>query len=547
MRVWVLVLVVALVATSLFLLTRALSGSAAPATGTEPARAASEPRPRVDRSRIEEVAQQGSSASSAAAATRRDASTGLRVHTRLRDGTSVPSVGVRAVRPEGSMPANPADLLDSFGAQRAALADEVFELSGDDGRLVLELEPGSWALRAEALAVIGEMRVVEVGENQISEIELTLPSDPWTWFHGRVLAADTSAPLGNARLAEFSFRASERTLEPSFDPVASNGDFRVRLIGFERRWFEVRAPGRATQRFVPSLGVATSAVNPFVIELEPSATMKLRAVDSSGRALAGIELEVRVPARALWAGAKGLPAQGDDLILLGETDGAGEVVFEGLPPSKVTVVNVDGDDRREVLMADLSRGRLERDVVIGGGALVAGRILDERGESGAGVELRLVMQGAPYATLGPPDSIAARSDDAGRFEFSDVRPGAWRLVPQAPQLSKQALDVLVPQGQARVDLEYELWSGVQLTGVVLDENGAPAPGVDVIAQRVSQGGAYTDQTDGQGRFVLDSLGPGQLRVFARRILSGYGVQSSDVEDIDVAPRLGPLELRLKSR
>jgi len=172
------------------------------------------------------------------------------------------------------------------------------------------------------------------------------------------------------------------------------------------------------------------------------------------------------------------------------------------------------------------------------GAFIEGRVADDLGRSLGGVSLELVAA--------PSDDIplAVTTDDQGRFSAGPVPTGRYQLVAHAPDhVQTDGFEVrLRPEGTPSVDLR--LVRAARLIGRVVDENGQPLPAVAVSAVTQLGRGPAADEltvlagtlplaveaaglpadalsrqgkirsatTDSQGRFTLDDLPPGRLRV-----------------------------------
>lgn len=148
-----------------------------------------------------------------------------------------------------------------------------------------------------------------------------------------------------------------------------------------------------------------------------------------------------------------------------------------------------------------------------GAARLAGRILNETGETVSNAEIRLIPEdatrspGAPRQQ-DPVDTVVSGSD--GRFELDLVRPGHWQLSVQAEDYAPhQVSDLEVAAGEMLSGLEVRLQRGVKVWGRVMTPEGTPVPDATVRAadQRVLSEG------DGSFRF-FEPLAPGQLLVEA---------------------------------
>jgi hypothetical protein len=122
--------------------------------------------------------------------------------------------------------------------------------------------------------------------------------------------------------------------------------------------------------------------------------------------------------------------------------------------------------------------------------VIAGRVIDDTSEAPVeGVRVTRWLVGA-----NDPRQYETICDSRGRFVFRDVAPGQWRIVAEFPGYAAGAAGRRRPNGPDRL---VALTAGGAATGVILrifpvdamlsgtviDERGAPAPGVAVTALR----------------------------------------------------------------
>ena len=139
-------------------------------------------------------------------------------------------------------------------------------------------------------------------------------------------------------------------------------------------------------------------------------------------------------------------------------------------------------------------------------ASLSGRVL--RDDTGAAVTRAMVM----LASQDTGDLLAEQTDDSGRYQFTDLRPGRYTvrvIKPGFISLSygqthprQPALPIRIDAGQQLRNVDIALPRGSVITGLVVDEDGEPMPRANVQALRYlyRQGQrqiepAGTDQTD----------------------------------------------------
>jgi hypothetical protein len=172
------------------------------------------------------------------------------------------------------------------------------------------------------------------------------------------------------------------------------------------------------------------------------------------------------------------------------------------------------------------------------GSFVEGRVVDDLGRPLPGVPLELVS--APTDDI--PQAIA--TDTAGRFAVGPVPAGRYQIVTHAPEhVQMSTTEVLLrPEGTPTVELR--LVRAARLAGKVLDERGLPLPAVTITAVTLQGRGAAADEltvlagtlplaveaaglpgqslsrqgkvrttsSDATGRFSIDDLPPGRVRL-----------------------------------
>jgi protocatechuate 3,4-dioxygenase beta subunit len=172
------------------------------------------------------------------------------------------------------------------------------------------------------------------------------------------------------------------------------------------------------------------------------------------------------------------------------------------------------------------------------GAFVEGRVVDDLVRPLAAAPLELISA--------PTDDIphAVSSDGTGRFTIGPVPPGRYQIVARVPDHVQMDTFEVRLKSEGTPSVELRLIRAARLSGRAVDESGAALPGVAVTAvtmvgrgsaadeltvlagtlplaveaaglpgqSLVRQGKVRTTSCDGQGRFVLDDLPPGRIRL-----------------------------------
>lgn len=168
------------------------------------------------------------------------------------------------------------------------------------------------------------------------------------------------------------------------------------------------------------------------------------------------------------------------------------------------------------------------------GSTIDGRVIDAAtGRSIAWADV--FLEDIDQARL-PAAHQFTQADEAGRFRLSDVPEGRYTLVvSRAPwRGAERTIDVAV--GTTTTPLSVMLEKGAAITGIVVDPQGQPVPGV--LVQAADADAAVPDAssletvgspsiTDSQGRFRLHNLPAARLFVAGidrRQGLINYGFQ-----------------------
>jgi len=131
---------------------------------------------------------------------------------------------------------------------------------------------------------------------------------------------------------------------------------------------------------------------------------------------------------------------------------------------------------------------------------------------------------------------------AGRYTLNATKAGYVTIAYGAKAPGRAGTPIQLADGQKLDSKPMSLPKGGVVTGVVLDENGEPAPGTPVRAMRqVIRTGerrlesAGTDTTDDRGMYRIFALQPGQYVVYAQPRNQGLGgLQSSIATEIEAA-------------
>lgn len=300
-----------------------------------------------------------------------------------------------------------------------------------------------------------------------------------------------------------------------FPPVAAAGRMRI----------AARAEGFATA--VVEVGGLTE----ILVALDRSARIRGHVLDGAGSAVEGAWVVASDTSRARWP----LPQSSR---VTTAADGSFELV--DVPPGRLLVeAGAPGFSTVEKELASVGAGRTveKLELRLAPAAVVRGRVT-HRGEPVAGAEVGL-------RRFADPHPMHAVTDAEGRFAFENADPGRLFLVARHPEKGIAATERTLAATESS-DVELALESGMTLAGTVLDPDGRPVAGAELVVarsqQRTSLPGALGEVdpqafdalvfvrlvTDAEGRFSTPALASATASV---RIASRNGFRPVHLQDV----------------
>ena len=153
-------------------------------------------------------------------------------------------------------------------------------------------------------------------------------------------------------------------------------------------------------------------------------------------------------------------------------------------------------------------------IVLTRGLRVAGRVLGPKRRPIEGARLQIDERSFP------DDTLYAVSGPNGGFAFPVVRSGLHTLTTLYPALTTDTRKIEVPKDRPLVDIEILLSRALSVSGVVVDEGGAPIERawVNAVSARIGQETrpirARSVRSDKSGRFHLGQIPPGEIKLSA---------------------------------
>ena len=286
------------------------------------------------------------------------------------------------------------------------------------------------------------------------------------------------------------------------------------------------------------------------------------AVGLSGRYGAGDMGAIRM--RLTWVDSRS-PLAGQPVKLFSRrgtevadlpSDAAGVVMFNAVTPGRGYRIEIQGEGFSPVALQGISVFPQATndlgDIVLGKDVVIRGRVIDTQGRPvpGTAVSVNTIIRGlaskgmlvymAEQAATIPPPLRAATSDDEGYFTVSSLDDGIYSLLARhAGYATKSQSDVIVAKERGADMITIVLGDGATVSGRVLDADGKPIAGAQVMAvaggrrmammRSMQREMAYTDDA---GRYVIDTLSSGEgyrFGVVAKGYAPTYDVSETEVE------------------
>ena len=284
---------------------------------------------------------------------------------------------------------------------------------------------------------------------------------------------------------------------------------------------EISAPGYALRRLGPVPVRSGQVTDLGTVALELRRVARGSVKSRSGKALAGVPVAV-------------LRSASNAVLAETTSDRAGNYEVE-LPAHGAFLLRAGRRPGPVCERDDIPQGAGAVDLVVPDAAGIAGSIRTATGEPlGEAAVTASRIEAGRGARAGL--SVAATSDETGRYAFEGLEAGRWRLDVRlrgyAPTV-KAPIDLCEAE---KKEVNLRLDRGRQLRGRVIDaETEKPVAGASVRAEGSSEDEWAT--TDPQGRFELGGAASGMIRIAATHPTAGRGRVTTDAAS-------GPVEIRL---
>jgi hypothetical protein len=410
-----------------------------------------------------------------------------------------------------------------------------------DGSFDLDLQP---ELAAELMFVAPaarELRLpVEAGRAGETRDLGEIHPLPGATVVGKALSAVDLQPVGGARV--WALRPStlpllawargdvlEARTAPDGSFVLSGGEPSPMLLRID-----AAGHARAYRTVEPRAGEEQADAGE--IHLTEGTTLRVLAADDNEGATARADL------RGEWFDADVLSAEVRDGVATLRHVPAGPVlVAVRSGGALVCEKSVDVPPDTESLDVDCTEGPpLVRGQVLVGGEPASGMLRWSRAvrQTESIILNRASPAGLPRQRVvgETPQDVTLQTDDEGRFETSDLRPGPWSVawLPDHGGTSPSRSITIEERGEQFVTLQFGTGA---VQGLVVDDTEAPVEGAGVGIEE-AEGGATTGP---DGTFSIDGLQPGTYRLRARTPKRSSGLVTATIDD---SGRSEPVRLKL---
>jgi hypothetical protein len=357
--------------------------------------------------------------------------------------------------------------------------------TGDDGSYALCFGPGGGAMVVEAEGYARAQLEVETGKRMRRDVELF----PEALLTGMVVGPDGQPAAG----ALVHVRASEMNpmaREVSSAVTGDEGRFSLGGLSAGRYLIAARDAGRRTAA-EEEVVAAVGGGEEVTLRLVDMATVRGRVVED-GRPVSGARLAQRT-GRFIGVGRSFV----DTAHAVSQPDGT--FVLDAVPPGTFSIA-VDEYEVLEPLTAEAVTPTTEIVVKVAHKARVLGRVTRE-GRPVADVSVRLIGSDRSWG-----GSATTTAD--GMYEVGGLDPGTFEIMTQSEAAFARTQSITVAKGQRLEGVDIELDLAGEVSGVVVDQHGAPVAGVAVIFEmgpQVDWGFATTEE---DGTFVAGAMSGG---------------------------------------
>jgi hypothetical protein len=327
---------------------------------------------------------------------------------------------------------------------------------------------------------------------------------------GRVVAA--GAPVAGARVVYAGASDWTVSADDALDAVVTGADggFTFPALPAGSFRFVARHPPHAPGSSAITVLDGATAKDGVVIELAPGATVRGRVVDGSAAPVAGARVRIGIDTPSMFGAG---PRQA-------YTDDTGAFVIAGLPRRGLLAIAMHEAGSSLAVPVDASAGDVDKvELRLDHTGQIAGHVVDPAGAPIEGVQ---VSAGPDFTGRGDAAAFAQwrlrglpqdLTDSTGAFTLTGLAPGSYRVRANRARAAAR--------GRAWADEGTVATAGTTDLRIVLPPEGAVtgkvafADGTPPTAFVVQIGFSQESFVGGDGRFTIDGLAPGKVRLGVR--------------------------------
>jgi uncharacterized GH25 family protein len=355
------------------------------------------------------------------------------------------------------------------------------------------LEPGKYTVLAWHHDYATEqMRDVEAGTDSLS---ITLPTGGA--IAGLITEAGTGNPVAGARVSVSDTQDLRK--EGVTDDKGNYYIGGLNAASQAKRYVNVQADGYARLNNVQVFVEDNKLNEKQNFELARTALVEGRVVDKNGQGVAKVRLMAKKKNEKA-----GVPMT----VGSGESENNGQFQIRDLEGGEGIEIAVLGGDYLDASSAPFSVAAGESitipDIVLSLGGVVEGMVLDASGKGIGGVQVTVREEGKTSDNL----ALSASSDDRGKFILKGLPTGEVELVAKSiHHLEEVVSGVKVSEGLTTRDVKFVLKQGAHVKGVILDGDGQPVRGAQVLARDVSPSGMkeLRAESEQDGTFSVENI------------------------------------------
>jgi len=185
-------------------------------------------------------------------------------------------------------------------------------------------------------------------------------------------------------------------------------------------------------------------------------------------------------------------------------------------------------ERNLAAAVDVDENTRQIDVTLKPGVICTGKVVDSDGKGIANAQLLVMLQGPRW---GSSIGRYTAADAEGNYEIKALAPeNKYSIEARADGYGRDR--IVIEAGQAvnnRLDVETIslLAANLSVSGVVVDSDDKPVSGANVSCYGETQPQSRNQKTDAEGKFTLDKVCAGKIRISANR--SGATRLSGSIE------------------